>query len=147
MNKMCRVSKYINILVVCVCSVAQSCPALWDPMTCSPSVSSVRGIFQVRLLEWLAISSFRGSSWLRDGICISSVSWIVGVFYTTSTTWYYTIIVQIVTLGATGWSIVTNREQLGKYKIGRSLLLLLTTACEPAMISVKISMKRTGRTW
>ena len=40
-----------------------------------------------------------------------------------------------------------NREQLGKYKIGRSLLLLLTTACEPAMISVKISMKRTGRTW
>ena len=36
---------------VCVCSVTQSCPALCDPMDCSPPGSSVCGIFQARILE------------------------------------------------------------------------------------------------
>ena len=37
--------------------VAQSCLALCDPVDCRPSVSSVRGILQGRILEWLAIPS------------------------------------------------------------------------------------------
>ena len=37
--------------------VAQSCPTLWDPVDCSPPCSSVHGIFQARVLEWVAISS------------------------------------------------------------------------------------------
>ena len=36
--------------------VAQSCPTLCDPMDCSPPGSSVRGIFQARVLEWGAIA-------------------------------------------------------------------------------------------
>ena len=36
--------------------VAQSCPTLPDPMDCSLSGSSVHGIFQARVLEWIAIS-------------------------------------------------------------------------------------------
>ena len=36
--------------------VAQSCPTLSDPMDCSPSGSSVHGIFQARVLEWGAIT-------------------------------------------------------------------------------------------
>ena len=36
--------------------VAQSCPTLSDPMDCSPPGSSVHGIFQARVLEWVAIS-------------------------------------------------------------------------------------------
>ena len=40
---------------------AQSCPTLCDPMDCSPPASSVRGILQARILEWVAMSSFRGS--------------------------------------------------------------------------------------
>ena len=36
--------------------VAQSCPTLSDPMDCSPPVSSVHGIFQAIVLEWVAIS-------------------------------------------------------------------------------------------
>ena len=36
--------------------VAQSCPTLCDPMDCSPTGSSVHGIFQARVLEWVAIS-------------------------------------------------------------------------------------------
>ena len=33
----------------------QSCLTLWDPMDCSPPGSSVHGIFQARILEWVAI--------------------------------------------------------------------------------------------
>ena len=39
--------------------VAQSCPTLCDPMDCSPPDSSVHGIFQARILEWVAISFSR----------------------------------------------------------------------------------------
>ena len=41
---------------------AQSCPTLLDPMDCSPPGSSVHGILQARILEWVAISFSRGSS-------------------------------------------------------------------------------------
>ena len=40
--------------------VAQSCPTLHDPMDCSPPGSSVRGIFQARVLEWGAIAFSAG---------------------------------------------------------------------------------------
>ena len=42
--------------------VVQLCPTLCDPMDCSPPGSSVHGIFQARILEWVAISFSRGSS-------------------------------------------------------------------------------------
>ena len=35
--------------------VAQLCPTLWDPVDCSPPVSSVHGILQARILAWVAI--------------------------------------------------------------------------------------------
>ena len=40
----------------------QSCPTLCDLVDCSPPGSSVHGILQARILEWVAISSSRGSS-------------------------------------------------------------------------------------
>ena len=49
---------------VSVC--AQSCQTLCDPMDCSSPGSSVRGISQARILEWVAISFSRASSWPRD---------------------------------------------------------------------------------
>ena len=42
--------------------VTQLCPALCDPMDCSLPGSSVHGILQARLLEWVAMPSSRGSS-------------------------------------------------------------------------------------
>ena len=48
--------------------VAQSCPTLCNPMDCSPLCSSVHGILQARLLEWVAIPCSRGTSWPRDWI-------------------------------------------------------------------------------
>ena len=38
------------------------CPTLCDPIDCSPLDSSVHGIFQARILEWVTISSSKGSS-------------------------------------------------------------------------------------
>ena len=59
--------------------LAQSYPALCDPMDCSLPGSSVHGILQARILEWVAISSFRGSSRPRDQ---TQVSCIAGRFFT-----------------------------------------------------------------
>ena len=53
--------------------VTQSCPALWDSMDCSPPGSSVHGTLQARILEWVAISFSRGSSWPRDWTPISHI--------------------------------------------------------------------------
>ena len=53
------------------CEVAQSCPTLCDPMDCSLPGSSVHGIFQARVLEWVAISFSRGSSQPRDWTRVS----------------------------------------------------------------------------
>ena len=46
--------------------VANSCLTLCDPLDCSLTVSSVHGIFRVRILEWVAIFLFRGSSQPQD---------------------------------------------------------------------------------
>ena len=54
--------------------VAQSCLTLCDPMDCSLQGSSIHGIFQARILEWVAISSSRGYSRPRDRTHISCVS-------------------------------------------------------------------------
>ena len=50
-----------SLCIVCVL-VTQSCLTLCDPTDCSPPGSSVHGILQARTLEWIAISSSRGSS-------------------------------------------------------------------------------------
>ena len=46
----------------CQCWYAQTCPALCDPLDCSPPGSSVHGIILARLLEWAAISFSRQES-------------------------------------------------------------------------------------
>ena len=51
-----------SVMVWCVCSATQSCPTLCDPMGCSPTGSSVHGILQARILEWVAFPFSRGSS-------------------------------------------------------------------------------------
>ena len=64
-------------------SVAQSCLTLCDPMDYSLPRSSVHGILQARILEWVAISFSRGSSRPRDQ---TQVSRIVGRCFTIWTT-------------------------------------------------------------
>ena len=57
----------------------QSCPILCNPMGCSPPGSSVHGILQARIWEWVAMPSSRGSSQPRDR---SRVSCTAGRFFT-----------------------------------------------------------------
>ena len=59
--------------------VTQSCPTLWDPMDCSPPGSSVHGISQARILEWVAIPFSRGSSQCREWIWVFHIA---GRFFT-----------------------------------------------------------------
>ena len=64
----------VKITFVC-CLVADSCPTLCDPMDCSPPGFSVHGVLvHSRILQWVAISFSRGSSWFRDWTCISCIS-------------------------------------------------------------------------
>ena len=58
---------YGNVKVL----VAQSCPTLCSLMDCSPQGSSVHGILQARILEWVAIPFSRGSSQPRDQTWVS----------------------------------------------------------------------------
>ena len=72
---------------VCMCSAAQSCLTLSDPIKCGPTASSVHGISQARILEWVVISSSRGSSWPRDRTLISCVPLLVRWILYHCTTW------------------------------------------------------------
>ena len=55
--------------------VDQSCPTLCcDPVDCSPLGSSIHGILQSRILEWVAISFSRGSSQPRDRTQVSRIA-------------------------------------------------------------------------
>ena len=79
---------YVHIYVkYYCCCFAKLCPTLCDPRDCSSPGSSVYGVSQSRILEWVAISYARGSS--DSGIkTISLASPAVAVgFFTISTTW------------------------------------------------------------
>ena len=52
---------------------AKSCPLFCDPVDCNPPGSSVHGITQARILEWVAISLSSVSSQPRDQTCVSCV--------------------------------------------------------------------------
>ena len=58
---------------MCAYSVTQSFPSFCDHMDCNLPGSSVHGVFQAKILAWVAISYSRGPSWPRDG---TRVSWV-----------------------------------------------------------------------
>ena len=92
---------------------AQSCPTLCDPMDCSLSESSVHGILQARILEWIAISFSRGCSQPRDRTQVSRIAGRRFTIWATrekkivdrvgdwkrSPSWYKSVGVGIVTVG------------------------------------------------
>ena len=65
---------FLDVWFACVCFlVTQLYLTLCDPMDCSPPGSSIHGIFQVKVLEWIAIGFSRGSSQPRDGTWVSRI--------------------------------------------------------------------------
>ena len=75
----CKSMKLDQFLTLCVCLVTQLCLTLCDPMDCSPLDSSVHGILQARIQEWVASPFSRGSFQYGDQIWVSC---IVGRFFT-----------------------------------------------------------------
>ena len=71
----CVVFREVKLKVL----VAHPCLTLCDPVDCSPPGSSVHGILQASILEWVAISFSRGSSQPRDR---TQISHIAGEFFT-----------------------------------------------------------------
>ena len=69
---------------MCVCTHTQPCLTLCDSMVCSPPGSSVLGIFQSGILEWISISYSRGPSQPRDWICVLHLLHLAGGFFTTA---------------------------------------------------------------
>ena len=66
--------------LLCCAQSLQSCPTL-RPMDCSPPGSSVYGILQARILEWVAMPSSRGSSQPRNRTSVSCSSCNAGGFF------------------------------------------------------------------
>ena len=72
----------------CVCAKSpQSCLTFCDPMDCSPPGSSVHGILQAKILEWVAMSPSMGSSRTRDRPMSVMSPELASGFFTTGTTW------------------------------------------------------------
>ena len=77
------------VMCVCVCvcvwaQLPQLCPTLCNPMDHSVPGSSVHGILQARILEWVIMPSCKGSFWPGDG---THVSCVAGRFFTHWATW------------------------------------------------------------
>ena len=69
---------------LCCAKSPQSCPTLWDAMDCSQPGSSVHGISQARILEWVAIFYSRGCSPTQESHSQSLASpALAGGFFTT----------------------------------------------------------------
>ena len=79
MDNIYKSEQYLGVCVNVKVLVAQACLTLCDPMDCSLPGSSDHGIFQARILEWVAISFSRGSSQPRDP---TQVSCTAGRFFT-----------------------------------------------------------------
>ena len=80
MNCTLKIVKIVNFISApCVYICAQLCLTLCDPIDLPGS--SVHGIFQARILGWIAISSSRGSSQPRNQNCVSCISCIDRFFF------------------------------------------------------------------
>ena len=79
-------SSVVQLWIICFCLVTKSCLTLCDcdSMDCSLPGSSVHGISQARILEWIVISFSGGSSHPRDQ---TYVSFIAGGFFTAWPIW------------------------------------------------------------
>ena len=69
--------------IIYACMHAQSCLTLCEPMDCSLPGSSVQAIFQARILEWMVISSSRGSCQPKDQTLSLASPALAGGFFAT----------------------------------------------------------------
>ena len=105
---------FLFMMVFHACSVT----SVWlfcDPLDCSPTGSSVRGIFQARILEWIAMPS----SWPRDWTCISWVFCIASRSFTSEPLgkpfhlfYTYVSLAKVITLSPCGSRLAGKSENV-----------------------------------
>ena len=74
------------MLLLCCARSLQPCTSLCNPMGCSPPGYSAHGTLLVRILEWVAMPSARGSSWPRTEPASLTSPALAGRLFTTHTT-------------------------------------------------------------
>ena len=113
---------YLQICVYyIVCVHAQLCSTHCDPMDCSPPVSSVHEISQVRILEWVAISFSRNSS---SPTSPAHFSCIAGRFFTAEPPGeaIYCILDIIHSYSQSSWVLLSSGETLSKQIVKQKFL-------------------------
>ena len=99
----------------------QSCPTLREPVDCSPPASSVHGILLASILDWVAMTSSRSSSWPRDRTRVSYVSCI-------------------------GRRVLYHQHHLGSPRLSSAPILMLLPAPRlPVFVKLKGSVKKTQK--
>ena len=107
--------KLINISGHVCAQSLQSCPTLCDPMDCSLPGSSVHGILLARIVEWVTMPSYRGSSSSRDQTPVSCVSCIAGRFFTHWATLEAQSLDKNFKFKKKFLVILTNRQDINRY--------------------------------
>ena len=89
---MMQASSYDKFLLICLylytrmlAQLLHLCPTLCDPMDCSPQGSSVHGILEARILEWVPMPSSRRFLQPRDWTDVSCISCIADEVFTAAT--------------------------------------------------------------
>ena len=81
------IAKYNYCVYMCVCVHAQLCPTFCDPVDYSSPVSSLHGIVQARILDWVTSSCSKGLPNPEIKPMSPEFPALAGRFFTTSTTW------------------------------------------------------------
>ena len=119
--------------------VTQSCPTLCDPMDCSLPGSSIHGIFQARMLEWVNIPFCRGSSRPRDRTQVNP-----GLLHCRQTLYHLSQEGHVGSPKGIQWSESNSSSTLAQYCL--SLAITLVKLAEK-MAGVHISMVYKTSTW
>ena len=85
----------LSVMTCYCCLVTKSCLTLCDPLDCSPPGSSVHGVLQVRILEFIAISFSRGSSQAMDQTWVSCTAGRFFPIWATSEDYYFLIAIEV----------------------------------------------------
>ena len=117
-------ARFLGYHPITSCSVVQSF-SLCDPLVCSPPGSSVDGIFQARMLEWVAISDSRCSSWPRDRTYILCLLQLAGGFFSEKVIHFITLTPNFACKNST----LKNHQVFGSFE--HDLPLLLDSSSAP----------------
>ena len=114
----------LYLLLCCVLS----CAWLWDPTDCSPPGSSVQGILQARILEWVAMPSSRGYFPLKDQTHVSCISCIGRLYH--CATWGSPLIYYYVSVKKKKIEMITEKNWILVFLTQRPLYCVLNVSSD-----------------